>query len=367
MSALRELGGHASLAIGAPVATCSAWLHEGLRIAELLGDRAVEAELLGWLAVMASNRLRFVDGMALAHRAVRAGRASGSEPALAAALDGLKNAFAYVGELERLDAVLVELDPLLRRIGDLELLQWAVFESAFSAIAAADWPTATDRFEQALAVNHRSGYPLHESWFVAHLGWLARAQGRLDLALRHGRHAVELAASLPHHWFLPMADALLGATLLEAGATDEAARTLTGARERAGHNGAEAHLLRCIAPLAEATGDPDDVAAADALLASIVTPEGSAWFLGTDAYLSVARAWLAQGRPARARTVLRPLLTASRKSGWLPMEAQACVVDARAAAALGEYATASAQFSRAAELGARHGMPGVERAALTLA
>ncbi|HEX3592353.1 MAG TPA: hypothetical protein VHV74_22250, partial [Pseudonocardiaceae bacterium] len=77
--------------------------------------------------------------------------------------------------------------------------------------------------------------------------------------------------------------------------------------------------------------------------------------------------WLAQGRPARARAVLSPLLTASRRSGWLPMEAQASVVDARAAAAMGDHAGATAQFTRAAELGARHGMPGIERAALALA
>ncbi|HVV21395.1 MAG TPA: AAA family ATPase [Pseudonocardiaceae bacterium] len=367
MAALRALGGHASLAIGTPVADCAARLHDGLRIAELLGDREVEAGLLGWLAVMASNRLRFVEAMAFARRAVRVGRASGSEAALAAALDGLKNAYAYIGELERLDSVLVELEPMLRRIGDLELLQWAVFESAFSAIAAADWGTATDRFEQALAVNHRSGYPLHESWFVAHLGWLARAQGQWDLALRHGRRAVELAASLPHRWFLPMADALLGSTLLEVGETAEAARLLTGARERAGHNNAEAHLLRCVGPLAEATGSDVALAEADELLAGISVPDGSAWFFGSDAYLSVARAWLAKGEPQRARAVVAPLLVAARKCGWLPMEAQACVVDGRAAAASGDGVVAAERFMRAAELGRRYGMPGVERAALALA
>jgi hypothetical protein len=49
------------------------------------------------------------------------------------------------------------------------------------------------------------------------------------------------------------------------------------------------------------------------------------------------------------------------------MEAQASVVDARAAAAMSDHAGATAQFTRAAELGARHGMPGIERAALALA
>jgi DNA-binding SARP family transcriptional activator/tetratricopeptide (TPR) repeat protein len=364
--ALKALGGYTSVAVGTPIADCSARLYEGLRIAELLGDREIEAALLGWLAVMASNRLRFVDSVALADRAVRAGRASGSEPALAAALDGMKNAYAYVGELDRLTEVLAELEPLLRRIGDLELLQWAVFESAFSAIAAADWATATDRVEHALALNHRSGYRLHESWFVAHLGWLARVQGQLDAALRHGRHAVELATALPHRWAVPTAHALLGSTLLEIGDTGEAAHVLTIARDRLGPSGAEAHVLRCLAPLAEATGSADVLTEADALLTGITTPAGTAWVIGSDAYLSVARAWLAHGEPARARTVLRPLLTAARRSGWLPMDAQASLVDGRAAAALDDHTTATAQLTRAARLGARHGMPAVEATARAL-
>ncbi|HEX4701911.1 MAG TPA: AAA family ATPase [Pseudonocardiaceae bacterium] len=364
MLVLRALGGHASLAIGVTVAECSARLHDGLRIAEVLGDREVEADVLGWLAVMATNRLRFTDGLALARRAVRAGRAAGSERALAAGLDGLKNAYAYIGELALLDEVLAELDPLLRRIGNLELLQWTVFESAFSAIAGADWELAVRRAEEALAVNHRSGHPVHESWFVSHLGWLARAQGQFDLAVEHGRHAVELAASLSHRWFLPDADSQLASTLLAAGDRAEAVRLLTRARERAGRNGAEAHVLRCVGPLAEATGSPEVLAEADALLHGISTPAGFAWFSGSDSYLSVARAWLAHGEPVRARAAVAPMLTAAKRGGWLPMEAQASLVDGDAVAALGDRAAAEELFRRAAFLGASYGMPGVEQEAL---
>lgn len=363
MLTLRALGGASSIGIDTPIAQCAAYLRDGLRIAELLGDREIEAGLLGWLAVMASNRLRFTDGLALARRAVRAGRASGSPPALAAALDGMKNAYAYTGDLDRLAGVLAELDPLLRRIGDLELLQWAVFESAFRAIAAADWTLATERIDAALAVSHRSGHPWHESWFIAHLGWLARARGQLDVAERHGRRAVELATSVAHRWFVPTAHALLGSTLLELGETDEAAQVLTTARDRAGRGGAEAHLLRCLAPLAEATGSAEVLGEADTLLAGMAMPPGSAWFLGTDVYLSIARAWLAHGEPDRARAVLRPLLSAAHRSRWVPMEAQACLADGCAAAALGAHPIAAARFARAARLGARYGMPGVERAA----
>lgn len=278
----------------------------------------------------------------------------------------MKNAYVCVGDFGRFDAVLAELDPLVRRIGDLELLQWAVFESAFGAIAMADWETATDRMEQALAVSHRGGHMWYEAWFVGHLGWLARTRGQLDVAVRHGRRAVELAASVAHRWLGPTVHAMLASTLLELGDTDEATRLLVAARDRLGDGGAEGYLLRCLAPLAEATGSPDVLAQADAMLTGISTSPGSAWFQGSDVYLAVSRAWLAHGEPARARAVLRPLLTASHRNGWLPMTAQACLVDGRAAAALDDHATAAARFARAAELGARHGMPTIERDALAL-
>jgi hypothetical protein len=47
---------------------------------------------------------------------------------------------------------------------------------------------------------------------------------------------------------------------------------LTEVVAEARHEGAEAHLLRCLAPLAEATGDGDVLAEADALLRRIDTP-----------------------------------------------------------------------------------------------
>ena len=140
MLALRELGGHAGIAVS--MADAAGHLAEGLQIAEALGDRGMQARFLDWLAVGSSNRLRFVDALAHGRRAVAIGRASGEDAALAAGLDGLKNAYAYLGWTGELAGVLSELVPLLRRLGDAALLQWAVFESAFAAFGAAEWGTA---------------------------------------------------------------------------------------------------------------------------------------------------------------------------------------------------------------------------------
>jgi hypothetical protein len=80
--------------------------------------------------------------------------------------------------------------------------------------------------------------------------------------------------------------------------------------------GAEAYLLRCLGPLAEATGDLAVLRRADDLLRRIRVPEGCAWLLGADAYLGVARAWRRAGDAVRADAVLTDLRTAALAAGW---------------------------------------------------
>ncbi len=363
LAALRDLGGQASLAGDhASIAECTGWLHEGLRIAEASGDRRMQASLLAWLGVVSSNRLRFADAVSYSERAVAAGRAADDEDALVVGLDGMKNAHAYLGEHGPLRRVLGELEPLLRRRGDPELLQWTVFESAFPAIGAGDWADAVARIEESVRINRRAGPTGHDAGFVAHLGWLARLQGRYDEALAHGRDAMAITQRSLHRWFGPAVAAQLATTLLELGRRHDPVRLITGETARlAEREGAEANRLRCAAVLAEASGSPAVLAEADALLAGITAPPGSAWLLGTDCYLAVARAWLAGDQPGRARAVLAPLLAAAERQGWTPAQVAGAVVEGRAAAAVGDDATARAALRRAVELGDRHGMPEAAR------
>ena len=197
------------------------------------------------------------------------------------------------------------MEPLARRTGDLFRLHWVVFEGALVAVAAADWVGARERIGEALALTARSGYPAHEIWQRAHLGWIARLQGDHATAVRHGRRAVELAEQAGHHWWLPSARALLAGTLLECGGHDEAVTLLADVVARARQDGMQAHRLRCLAPLAEATGDPAVLAEADALLRGIDAPPGAAWLTGFDVYIAVARAWLNAGEPGGPGTCSR--------------------------------------------------------------
>ncbi|MEV4413136.1 AAA family ATPase [Catellatospora sp. NPDC049609] len=322
MRTLLAAAGDVPVALGRPAAESCERLDAARRLAAGLGDHAMEARLLGRLAIIAANGLRFTDAIAFGRRAVECGHAGGERRSLAAALDGLKAAYAYLGDVAALEGVLAELLPLLRAQGDLWRLQWAVFESAFPPIAAGEYDVALRRIEESIELNRRTGYTAYEGWFVAHLGWVHGLAGDDTAALREGRRAMAATSRSPHVWWRASACALHAAALARTGDREAAVAVLTeGRRHR--QPGGELHVLRCLGPLAELTGSPEILAEADTLLSRVDTPSGYAWMIGADVHLSIARAWLAAGDPDRARAVLAPLLAATAQPGWAAVRAEA--------------------------------------------
>ena len=348
---------------GRPIGYYTSALASGLRIAESLGDRASEADLLSRLAVISANRLRLDQALDYGLRAVTAARASADEQALAAGLDGLKTAHLYLGDAQGLAAVLAELRPLLRRLGDLFRLQWAEFEVAFGFIALADWDEAAAAMESAIEVNRLGGYPHFAAWYTAHLGWLARLRGRDAEAVTLGRRALAQTEEHEHALWQATACALLGTTVLQAGDRPGAIELFRRGLAAAEDGGSEAYLLRCAAPLAAATGSAALLAEADRLLEQAGIPDGAAWLLGEDAYLALAQAWLGRGEPERARAVLAPLLALAERVPWTPTLAATLVGDGRALSRLGEAGPARERLLRAERLATRHGLPHVRQEA----
>ena len=361
MLALRELGGDVPVSLGLPVSYYAANLESGLRIAESLGDRASEANMLSRLAIIAGNRLRLDAALDYGLRAVAAGRAAADDQALAAGLDGLKFAYLSVGDTGALANVLAELGPLLRRLGDLFRLQWAEFEGAFLSIAAAEWDGAAAAIRAAVEVNHRGGYPQWVAWYVAHLGWLTRLRGRDDEAVTLGRRALVLIEQHEHSWIKATACAMLGGTMLvrgdRAGAIELFERGLAAGQQA----GLEAYLLRSAAPLAAATGSLAMLGEVAELLEKASIPAGGAWVFGYEAYLSAAQAWLGHDDPERARAVLAPLLEVAEREPWKVTLAEVLVVDGRALIRLGRKEQARGELDRAAWLAGEHGLPHVLR------
>ena len=89
------------------------------------------------------------------------------------------------------------------------------------------------------------------------------------------------------------------------------------------------------------------------VLAAASIPDGGAWVLGDEAYLSLARAWLARGEPERARAVLAPLLAVARRVPWIATLAAALAVDGRALIKLGDRETAASELRPGGAAGPR--------------
>ena len=359
MFALYELGTDIPVQCGLPISYYMSNLENGLRIAKSLGDRASEANMLSHLAIIAANRLRFDVALDQGLRGVAAGRAAADDHALATGLDGLKTVYLSLGDISALTGVLAELIPLLRRLRDPFLLQWAEFENALPAIAAADWTAAAAAMESAVEINGTAGYPHCAAWYVAHQGWLARLRGRMEEAVMLGRQAAGLTEQHEVTWWEATACAILGDTVLlagdRAGAIALFERGLAAARQA----GVEAYLLRCTAPLAAATGSRAVLGEAAGQLEQASIPDGGAWMLGYEAYLSLAEAWLAHGEPDRARAVLAPLLAVAEREPWIPALAAALATDGRALLRLGDKTHARAAAERAVRLARDHGLPHV--------
>jgi len=156
---------------------------------------------------------------------------------------------------------------------------------------------------------------------------------------------------------------MLGTTLLLTGDRAGAIELLERGLAAAEAGGAEANLLRCAAPLAEATGSPAVLADADRLLEQASIPAGGAWVFGEDAYLSLARAWLGRGNPERARTVLAPLLALAERVPWTATLAATLAIDGRALLRMGEDDRARTHLLRAEQLARVHGLPHILREA----
>ena len=264
------------------------------------------------------------------------------------ALDAVKNVSAYMGDLDRLQEVLPELEGILRPAGDLTLLQWCVFESVFPALAGGRWATAGMVIERALAMNRRTGHPWG-SLFLAHRSWLRRAQGDYGRAIADARLAGGSEVSAGHPWWRAFSEAMLGWVLSDAGAHDDAIAHLEQGVAAAERDGMETYLIRCVSHLALAhwrLGDGDEAARhldrAERLLSQVRTPPGRAFLHGAHAYAAAARLRLGRGEVEAALRHLDAVRGPAEAVGWREIVATDRVLRGRAHLLSGDLGLARA-------------------------
>src|SRR6478672_11529563 len=95
MAVLREHAGNVPVALGNSPMVNEAPLQRCLHLAETLGDRTTEVDILGRMTVLCVSRLDFVAALQCVDRSLRAAAASGQDSARLRALDAAKSAYAY--------------------------------------------------------------------------------------------------------------------------------------------------------------------------------------------------------------------------------------------------------------------------------
>jgi DNA-binding SARP family transcriptional activator len=314
MRSLRLLGGDLSIGCGRPLDDVVAYNRAGLELAGRQGDTVAAAVFRTRIVVLECSRLRLATAHRLALAGVADARASRSQGALVRALDGLKTVLSHLGETDGLATVVAELLDLIDRMDLWFLRQWAVLESALVPAAAGDWGAALSTVDVALRLNRETGYDAFAGFFRAQRAWLARLAGDLDSALADGRAAVAQASPVAHPWWHATAVGVHATTLLDLGRGDEAAALCRTALATLSPEAAPAYRLRCLAPLAAATGDGLEETVR--LLAGVATAPGHGWLLGADVYECVAAAWSSLGEHERARAAVAPLLDAVGGGRW---------------------------------------------------
>jgi tetratricopeptide (TPR) repeat protein len=322
LRALGLLAGDLAIARGRPMDEVIALNHDGARRADQLGDTGSAAKFRTRVVVAECSRLRLARAHQLAGAAVADARAAGDDEAVAASLDGLKTVLGYVGDAAGMRRVLEDLLPLLDRLDAMWLRQWAVLESAVVPASAGDWATALELVDRALELNRATGYDAYAGYFLCQRAWLARLSGDLDTALDNGRAAVATASPKAHPWWYAASAGTHATTLLELGRRDEAASLASAGLAALSPKSAAAYRLRCLAPLAAATGER--IEEAEAVLADVTAPPGTGWVLGADVYEQVATAWRVAGEPGRAQQTAAPLLSVTGNGTWDAVHARLC-------------------------------------------
>lgn len=315
--------------------------------AESLGLHAAEVAASSRLSIVYTNHLRLDLAVDRANRAVTKARDLGDDRLLGIALDALQVASVMVGDMATVDHVSENLVRIHRHRGDLWYLQTALFQWAWVDMAAGRWPEAERRFAEGVAVNRRIEDRGSESMFPAVLCWLSRVRGDYQGALARGRQGVELATAVGHTEFISWAAELLGWTLLDLFAVEEAVPHLERALEAATTAGARLELIRAASHLSLARWLAADreramevCADAERWIGEVTAPPGRVYLQGADGPIAIAQLHVLRGEPLAAMNLALPILQAALAADWHEVVAAASLVLARAQIQLRDHEAA---------------------------
>ena len=346
-------------------ARASDLMDEAVRISERAAA-PVQVRALARLSIQYASQLRLERALATGEQALAVAQQPGAdERAVATAMDALKLAALWLGELTRLEQLTSELARMFRAQPEDDFyLQFVLLESAFVPLGAGRFEEGVARIEEALALVRQRGRSIHEPLFIDALCWAYRSRGDYERSLAFGASASRLAHEIGHSEWAAWADATLGWALLDARSPAAAIEHLERGMQTAERASHPAQLVRCVALLAWARSMLGEHASAsllagraDELLSQVTTPPGGAWLFGAHAYLAVARAHMGCGDARLVEALVAPIVAAAQRTGWKEAIACGSLVIGRARALLGDESAAEVALVHALEVADQAGLP----------
>jgi class 3 adenylate cyclase/tetratricopeptide (TPR) repeat protein len=338
-------------------------LERALALADELGDATGRVSALSRLTITWANRAQLDRAQRSGELALEAASASGDERLLAVALDALKLVALLLGRLADVEGYGDELRRMYARRNDRWLEQFVDLETAYASIAGCRFDEARRRLDRALTTNRELHDDGNEPLIIGTFAPYHRCRGELDAAIGIGRRALVLARQRGHAEWIASTASQLGATLLQAGARDEAVEVLREGVDAAERSGADMHDLRCSGLLVRALARRERgrdwrelLRSTEAKLAAVHVPPGEVLLFAWDGAVGIAAARLAQSDAKRALETIESIIDVCSERSWPEAVVDASLVQAPALAALDDREGALAAARRADEWSHGYGL-----------
>jgi tetratricopeptide (TPR) repeat protein len=316
-------------------------LERALAIADELGDAAGRVSALSRLTLTSANRLQLDRAERSGALALEIAEATGDEQLVATALDALKQVSLMTGRFDEVERFGAQLRPLYERRHDRWLQQFVELETGLSSFMRWRFDEARGRLERSLAINRELNDDGNEPLHIMMLSHYHRCRGAVAPAIETGRRSLTLAREREHLEWIAQAASILGGTLLQLGAREEAIDVLRSGVDAAERSGAAIHAIQCTGQLVRAVSSSSDEEAvravlrsAEAELAQVGLPPGELLLFDWDGLIGIAAGWIVASAPERALELTDPIVQACVARGWPEAAVDASLVRAAALTAL---------------------------------
>jgi eukaryotic-like serine/threonine-protein kinase len=328
---------------------------ESLSISRDIGDQRGVTRTLRWLAKIQLSEGDFVGARAKLDEALAVSRSMGDQSGVALALDNIAFLLQRQGELETSKQTFEDALAMYRAAGQRLGIQSALRGIATVQLLRGRLDDAQQRLEELIALSRQVGNKRSTADGLRTLADVLSLQGQLTTAGQKADEALPLFRELGDQLGEMKTKADLAGTLLtrgEVAAARGAFEDLVAQARTMGDPQATAEMLVGLGNALLAQGDLENAHQRHEEAIKLVEGQDGGVYLA-QSRLAMASVLLEESRAAEAQAKAEEASTAFHQAGWVPMEAKALALLARAMLGMGQTARAREVVEAASVLIAR--------------